>query len=253
MGRCDFYEPFTDTHSWRLVEGDEVYGPNVGATYYVAAWLRPWTSGKFGVAIGAWKEDFYTTYELDKNELCDKATMDYDEKETLANDDPVQYESCAAAPEKISWAADWTGPDECGTCGSRSCGCDKDSTYEQSTSTCKDWEVVVHIVGSADYGATEDQCVQMCAESRTLAWMPGVEPGSCGDQGYDMMVEEKEVTPPGSPMPVDVTIMGKGGDATSPSASPAPSTDAAVSTASALVNLYTVIITSVASMTLVSK
>jgi hypothetical protein len=250
MGRCDFYEPFTDTHSWRLVEGDEVYGPNVGATYYVAAWLRPWTSGKFGVAIGTWKEDFYTKYELDKNELCDKATMDYDEKEVMAADDPVQYESCKAASQEITWTADWTGPDECGTCGSRTCGCDKDATKEESF--CRDWEFVVYIVGSADYGATEDQCVQMCAEARLLSWMPGVENGSCEEQGYSMMVEEKEVTPPGSPMPVEVRVMKK---ADAPSSSTAPSQSAvesdastssavvaSVSFAAALSTLYSVVI-----------
>lgn len=207
MGRCDFYEPFTDTHSWRLVEGDEVYGPNVGATYYVAVWLRPWTSGKFGVAIGTWKEDFFTKYELDKAELCDKATMDYDEKETLANDDPVQYEVCTAQPKNITWEAKWEGPDECGTCGTRSCGCDKSKTSEKSA--CKNGEVVANIVGNSDYGAAGDQCSQMCAVKDTLKWMAGASEGSCADQGYGKMVEKKEVSPPGSPMPVSVTIMGK--------------------------------------------
>lgn len=247
MGRCDFYEPFTDTHSWRLVEGDEVYGPNVGATYYVAAWLRPWTSGKFGVAIGTWKEDFYTKYEIDKNQMCDKATMDYDEKDTLAKDDPVQYESCTAASQKISWAADWAGPDECGTCGTRSCRCHKDSTSEESPCTGPD----VFILGSADldYGAAEDQCVQLCGEALKLRWMPGVEPGSCSDQGYGKMVEKKRVTPPGSmTMSFVATIWEK---AASSSSSPSPSTvdaststatDASVSFAAALSTLYTVII-----------
>eukprot|EP00746_Dinoflagellata_sp_MGD_P085474 gnl/MRDRNA2_/MRDRNA2_33831_c0_seq1.p1 gnl/MRDRNA2_/MRDRNA2_33831_c0~~gnl/MRDRNA2_/MRDRNA2_33831_c0_seq1.p1 ORF type:complete len:511 (-),score=104.34 gnl/MRDRNA2_/MRDRNA2_33831_c0_seq1:356-1888(-) len=208
MGRCDFYEPFTDTHSWRLVEGDEVYGPNVGSTYYVAVWLRPWTSGKFGVAIGTWKEDFFTKYDLESKELCDKATKDYDEKETMAKDDPVQFEQCTSTPQNISWAATWEGPDECGTCGKTTCGCNKTATSEESA--CPAGEVLASIVGSANYGATEDQCVQMCAMQNTLQWMAGVEEGSCADHGYGMMVEKKEVTPPGSPMPVAVTIMGKG-------------------------------------------
>jgi hypothetical protein len=208
MGRCDFYEPFTDTHSFRLVEGDEVYGPNVGATYYVAVWLRPWTSGKFGVAIGTWKEDFFTKYDLDKGEMCDKATKDYDEKETLAKDDPVQFENCKSPAPSINWTATWEGPDECGTCGTSTCGCFKNETSEESA--CKVGEVTAYIVGSADYGAAEGQCVQMCTGAEMLKWMPGVAQGSCAEQGYGMMVEAKEVTPPGSPMPVAVTIMGKG-------------------------------------------
>jgi hypothetical protein len=134
LGRCDFWEPFTDTHSWRVVEGDEVYGPNVGATYYVAVWLRPYTSGKFGVAIGTWKEDFFTKYDLDSAVLCDHATRDYDEKAILAKDDPVQYEVCKAGGP-ITWEAKWEGPAECGACGTRTCDCPDPSTATEAPST----------------------------------------------------------------------------------------------------------------------
>lgn len=208
MGRCDFYEPFTDTHSWRLVEGDEVYGPNVGATYYVAVWLRPYTSGKFGVAIGTWKEDFFTKYDLDSKPLCDKATKDFDEKVTLAKDDPVQYEVCSGTTPSLPWEAKWEGPDECGTCGSYSCGCDKSKSSEPSD--CKPGEVIASVAESSDYGAAKGQCAQMCTGKEMLKWMAGVKESSCADQGYGTMVEKKEVTPPGSPMPVSVTIMGTG-------------------------------------------
>jgi hypothetical protein len=206
LGRCDFYEPFTDTHSWRLVEGDEVYGPNVGATYYVAAWLRPYTSGKFGVAIGTWTEDFFTKYDLDKAEVCDAATKDYDEKNTLAKDDPVQYEVCKAPAQPLPWTATWEGPDECGTCGTRTCGCDKKDVQGD----CKSGEVTAHIIGSEAYGAAEGQCTQMCTKNYLLQYMEGASKGGCADSGYATMVEKKEVTPPDSPQPVSVTIMGKG-------------------------------------------
>merc|ERR1719191_939237 len=80
----------------------------------------------------------------------------------------------------------------------------------EPTPACKTGEVVASIVGSSSYGAGEDQCSQMCAGKNTLQWMAGVAEGSCGDQGYSKMVEQKEVTPAGSPMPVSVTIMKKG-------------------------------------------
>lgn len=140
FGRCDFHEPFGDTHSWRLVEGDEVYGPIVGATYYVAVWLRPYSSGKFGVAIGTWKEDFWTKYDLDKVELCEHATKDYSEKETLAKDDPVKYEVCQEPVKGITWEGQWEGPAECGACGSRSCGCPEFSSESTPTTSSEDDE-----------------------------------------------------------------------------------------------------------------
>jgi len=122
-GRCDFYEPFGDGHSWRLVEGDKVYGPTVGSTYYVAVWLRPFTSAKFGVAIGTWKEDFYTKYDKTAPSKCAAVTKDYEEKEMLAKDDPVKMEVCKAPATGITWKEQWTGPDECGAAGTKSAKC----------------------------------------------------------------------------------------------------------------------------------
>merc|ERR1719191_1424716 len=101
----------------------------------------------------------------------------------------------------------------------------------EPTPACKTGEVVASIVGSSSYGAGEDQCSQMCAGKNTLQWMAGVAEGSCGDQGYSKMVEQKEVTPAGSPMPVSVTIMAKG-EATSYGSSDSASDGDAATTAS---------------------
>ena len=50
-GRCDFYEPYGRTNSWRVLGADNVL-PIKGATYHVAVWLPGDVSGKFGVAVG---------------------------------------------------------------------------------------------------------------------------------------------------------------------------------------------------------
>merc|ERR1719235_2436199 len=103
FGRCDFYEPFGDTHSWRVVDVEDIFGPTNLATYYVAVWLRPDTSGKFGVAIGTWKEDFWTPYPKGKVSQCAADTGDYSEKKTLAENDPVMYQSCDSSEAPPTW------------------------------------------------------------------------------------------------------------------------------------------------------
>merc|ERR1719321_653457 len=62
---------------------------------------------------------------------------------------------------------------------------------------------------STDYGAAELQCSQMCASEAGLTYMTGVMKGTCADQGFPKMVEQKEVQPAGSPMKTTVTIMGQ--------------------------------------------
>jgi len=80
---------------------------------------------------------------------------------------------------------------------------------EAVAAACKAEEVAAHTT-SADYGAAEGQCAQMCSSKTGLAYMTGVKEGSCADSGFETMVEQKEVQPPGSPMKTSVTIFGKG-------------------------------------------
>ena len=58
-GRCDFYEPYGRTHSWRVLDADNNVLPVKGADYYVALWLQDDQSGKVGVALGTWVENFW--------------------------------------------------------------------------------------------------------------------------------------------------------------------------------------------------
>ena len=60
--RCNFYEPFGRTHSWRILDADNNVIPQAGATYHVAVWLQSDVSGKFGVAVGTWVENFWQTF-----------------------------------------------------------------------------------------------------------------------------------------------------------------------------------------------
>lgn len=79
-GRCDFYEPFGRTHSWRVLDADNnsISVPN--ATYYVAMFLQEDVSAKFGVALGTWVENFWTQYELD-TPGCTRVIDDFSEKD----------------------------------------------------------------------------------------------------------------------------------------------------------------------------
>jgi hypothetical protein len=72
--------------------------------------------------------------------------------------------------------------------------------------TCGSGEVSAYMPGSPDYGATSDQCVELCTTSAGLAWMPTANEGSCADAGFPDPLEKKSVQPPGSPMAVEVLI-----------------------------------------------
>jgi len=63
-GRCDFFEPFGQTHSWRVLDADDNFIPSGAGdgTYHVAVWLQNNTSAKIGIALGTWVEDFITPY-----------------------------------------------------------------------------------------------------------------------------------------------------------------------------------------------
>ena len=45
-GRCDFFGPYGQTHSWRVLDADNNVLPVKGAEYYVAVWLQQHQSGK---------------------------------------------------------------------------------------------------------------------------------------------------------------------------------------------------------------
>jgi hypothetical protein len=79
---------------------------------------------------------------------------------------------------------------------------------KETTAACGADQVVAYTT-SSDYGAADGQCSQMCTSETGLAYMAGVQKGSCADQGFEKMIEQKEVQPPGSPMKTSVTIMGK--------------------------------------------
>jgi len=57
-GRCDFYEPYGATNSWRVLDADNTSIPTSGGTYYVAVWFQQPMSGKLGIAMGTWVENF---------------------------------------------------------------------------------------------------------------------------------------------------------------------------------------------------
>lgn len=79
-GRCDFFEPFSQTHSWRLLDADNNLIPVQNATYYVVVFLQEHVSSKFTVALGTWVEDFTTPYEID-TPSCTRDLQDFSEKE----------------------------------------------------------------------------------------------------------------------------------------------------------------------------
>jgi len=78
-GRCDFYEPYGRTHSWRVLDADNNVLPVEGAEYYVAVWLQKHQSGKVGVALGTWKENFRTPMKI-TTPSCVRDMSDFSEK-----------------------------------------------------------------------------------------------------------------------------------------------------------------------------
>ena len=78
-GRCDFYEPFGQTHSWRVLDADENVIPVEGATYHVVVFLQEDVSAKFGIALGTWVENFWNAYDID-TPGCMRVMDDFSEK-----------------------------------------------------------------------------------------------------------------------------------------------------------------------------
>lgn len=78
-GRCDFYEPYGRTHSWRVLDADNNVMPVDGAYYHVAVWLQQHQSGKVGIALGTWKENFRTPMKI-TTPSCTRDMKDFSEK-----------------------------------------------------------------------------------------------------------------------------------------------------------------------------
>jgi len=71
---------------------------------------------------------------------------------------------------------------------------------------CEEGNVRAYILEDSNYGGSDNECSELCTVAFALSFMIGVEEGSCTDQGFTYQVEEKEVQPPGSPMPMNVMI-----------------------------------------------
>ena len=78
-GRCNFFEPFGQTNSWRVLDADDNIIPIDGAEYYVVVWLHKHESGKVGIALGTWREDFWTPMQLE-TPSCVRSMGDFSEK-----------------------------------------------------------------------------------------------------------------------------------------------------------------------------
>uniref|UniRef100_A0A7S1NL07 DUF305 domain-containing protein n=1 Tax=Eutreptiella gymnastica TaxID=73025 RepID=A0A7S1NL07_9EUGL len=78
-GRCDFFEPFGQTHSWRVLDADNNVIPLAQQTYYVAVFLQQHTSGKLGIALGTWTENFWAPMEI-ATPTCVRDMSDFSEK-----------------------------------------------------------------------------------------------------------------------------------------------------------------------------
>lgn len=98
-GRCDFYEPFGKTHSWRVLDADNNLLVEQGATYYVAVWLQENTSAKIGIALGTWVENFIAPYAID-TPTCTRDLSDFSEKEGW-QDECFPVVSCPTAQRPI--------------------------------------------------------------------------------------------------------------------------------------------------------
>merc|ERR1712217_110312 len=72
--------------------------------------------------------------------------------------------------------------------------------------TCAAGETNAHIIGSADYGASPNQCSEFCSMPFVLQYMAGVEEGSCASKGFPVPSGSATVQPPGSPQSMQVDI-----------------------------------------------
>lgn len=79
-GRCDFFEPFSQTNSWRVLDADNNVIPVQGTQYHVVVFLQQDEAAKFTVAVGTWVENFITQYNLNVPS-CQRDMKDYYEKE----------------------------------------------------------------------------------------------------------------------------------------------------------------------------
>ena len=104
-GRCDFYEKYGSTHSWRVLDADNNILPTKGGRYHVALWLQKHQSGKVGVALGTWQENFWKPFNI-ATPTCTRGMSDFSEKggSNLAcfpvvgcpADPPISRTQCAA-------------------------------------------------------------------------------------------------------------------------------------------------------------
>ncbi|CAE8682933.1 unnamed protein product [Polarella glacialis] len=78
-GRCDFYEPHGATNSWRILDADGNQLPTSGAMYYAAVFLQSDTSGKVGIALGTWAENFVAASNL-TSPSCKRSFPDWSEQ-----------------------------------------------------------------------------------------------------------------------------------------------------------------------------
>lgn len=85
-GRCDFYEPYGRTNSWRVLDADGNVIPVAGARYHVAVWLQEHVSGKFGVAVGTWREDFSSRFSIEAPGCARADLGDFSEQHTGTSD-----------------------------------------------------------------------------------------------------------------------------------------------------------------------
>jgi len=113
-GRCNFYEPFSRTNSWRLLDADGNIIPQNGGTYYVSVWLQQHTSGKIGIALGTWVENFVAPFNI-ATPSCLRNLNDWSEK-SGDQDLCLPVKACPASPPipRTTCTAQ-------GTCGTGSC------------------------------------------------------------------------------------------------------------------------------------
>ena len=96
-GRCDFYEPYGRTNSWRVLDADNNVMPTAGAVYHVAVFLQKHTSGKFGVAVGTWQENFWKPFALE-TPGCVRSMSDFSEQLSKVNPMCFPVVACPATP-----------------------------------------------------------------------------------------------------------------------------------------------------------
>lgn len=77
--RCNFFEPYGQTNSWRVLDADDESIPQSGQVYYVAVWFQQPTSGKLGIAMGTWEENFWSAQTI-ITPTCTRDMDDFSEK-----------------------------------------------------------------------------------------------------------------------------------------------------------------------------